>query len=188
MAAARRDAERMADVDTGKFDGKSYRKNVEKVFGKDMAPLVHDDMRRMLGHRSGTPCEDIYAYDLDSGKRIGSTTNQGITHGANMTGELKDGMKRARTAGHRIAIAHNHPGSSATSAADIISLRDNDASFGVIVCHDGSLIKFCITGKPAGGYDANEENVQQLIDHYDIDEKLFDAYKTRLGVSVERLA
>lgn len=178
----------MADVDMGKVGGKSYRKNVEKVFGKDMAPLVHDDMRRMLGHRSGTPCEDIYAYDLDSGKRIGSTTNQGITHGANMTGELKDGMKRARTAGHRIAIAHNHPGSSATSAADIISLRDNDASFGVIVCHDSSLIKFCITGKPAGGYDANEENVQQLIDHYDIDEKLFDAYKTRLGVSVERLA
>ena len=135
----------------GKGRRESYRKNVEKVFGKDMAPLVHDDMSRMLGHRSGTPCEDIYAYDLDSGKRIGSTTNQRITYGANMTGELKDGMKRARAAGHRIAIAHNHPGSSAPSAADIISLRDNGASFGVIACHDGSLIKFSITGKPAGG-------------------------------------
>ena len=97
-------------------------------------------------------------------------------------------MKRARAAGHRIAIAHNHPGSSAPSAADIISLRDNGASFGVIACNDGSLIKSSITGKPAGGYEVNEQNVQQLIDHYDIDEKLFDAYKTRLGVSVERLA
>lgn len=187
-AAARRDAERMAVVDMEKVGGKSYRKNVEKVFGKDMAPLAHEDMKRMLGYRSGTLYEDIYAYDLDSCKRIGSTTNQRITYGANMTGELKDGMKRARAAGHRIAIAHNHPGSSAPSAADIISLRDNGASFGVIACHDGSLIKFSITGKPAGGYDVNEQNVQQLIDHYDIDEKLFDAYKTRLGVSVERLA
>lgn len=187
-AAARRDAERMAVVDMEKVGGKSYRKNVEKVFGKEMAPLAHEDMKRMLGHRSGTLYEDIYAYDLDSCKRIGSTTNQRITYGANMTGELKDGMKRARAAGHRIAIAHNHPGSSAPSAADIISLRDNGASFGVIACHDGSLIKFSITGKPAGGYDVNEQNVQQLIDHYDIDEKLFDAYKTRLGVSVERLA
>ncbi|MBM7000619.1 hypothetical protein I3I95_10935 [bacterium] len=111
-AAARRDAEGMAVVDMGRVGGKSYRRNVEKVFGKDMAPLVHDGMRRMLGHRSGTLYEDIYAYDLDSGKRIGGTTNQRITYGANMTGELKDGMKRARDAGHRIAIAHNHPGSS----------------------------------------------------------------------------
>jgi hypothetical protein len=71
---------------------------------------------------------------------------------------------------------------------DINRLLKNDASFGVIACHDGSLIKFSITGKPTGGYEVNEQNVQQLIDHYDIDEKLFDAYKTRLGVSVERLA
>ena len=71
---------------------------------------------------------------------------------------------------------------------DINSLRNNEAAFGVIARHDGSLIKFSITGKPTGGYEVNEQNVQQLIDHYDIDEKLFDAYKTRLGVSVERLA
>lgn len=187
-AAARRDAERMAVVDMGKVNGKSYRRNVERVFGEDMAPLVHDDMRRMLRHRSGTLYEDIYAYDLDSGKRIGSTTNQRVTYGANMTAELKEGMRNARDAGHRIAIAHNHPGSSAPSAADIMSLRDNGASFGVIACHDGSIIKFSITGKPMGGYDVNEENVQYLIDNYDTDDKLFDAYKTRLGVSVERLA
>ena len=80
------------------------------------------------------------------------------------------------------------PNSGAPFAEDINSLRDNEAAFGVIACHDGSLIKFSITGKPTGGYEVNEQNVQQLIDHYDIDEKLFDAYKTRLGVSVERLA
>lgn len=96
----------------------------------------------------------------------------------------------SRTAAERryVLSYRSTPNSGAPSEADIISLRDNGASFGVIACHDGSLIKFSITGKPAGGYDVNEQNVQQLIDHYDIDEKLFDAYKTRLGVSVERLA
>lgn len=49
-------------------------------------------------------------------------------------------------------------------------------------------MKFEQVSEPMGGYDVNEENVQYLIDNYDTDEKLFDAYKTRLGVSVERLA
>ena len=189
-AAARRDAERMAVVDMGKVGGKSYRKNVEKVFGKDMAPLVHDDMRRMLGHRSGTLYEDIYAYDLDSGKRIGSTTNQRITYGANMTGELKGGMKRARAAGHRIAIAHNHPGSSAPSAADIISLRDNGASFGVIACHDGSILRFEQVGEPIGGYNAiTTDRIDRMMRQYGNDfEGLLKAYENVLGVRVERLA
>ena len=189
MAAARRDAERMADVDMGKVGGKSYRKNVEKVFGKEIAPLVHDDMRRMLGHRSGTLYEDIYAYDLDSGKRIGSTTNQRITYGANMTGELKDGIKRARAEVHRIAIAHNHPGSSAPSAADIISLRDNGASFGVIACHDGSILRFEQVGEPIGGYNAlTADRVSRLMKAYSGDESgLFSSYESVLGVRVERL-
>lgn len=188
-AAARRDAERMAVVDMGKVNGKSYRRNVEKVFGKDMAPLVHDDMRRMLGHRSGTLYEDIYAYDLDSGKRIGSTTNQRITYGANMTGELKEGMRTARDAGHRIAIAHNHPGSSAPSAADIISLRDNGASFGVIACHDGSILRFEQVREPIGGYNAiTADRVSRLMKAYSGDEGgLFSSYESVLGVRVERL-
>ena len=173
----------MAVVDMGKVGGRAYRRNVEKVFGEDMAPLVHEDMRRMLLHRSGMLYEDIYAYDLDSGKRIGSTTNQRVTYGASMTAELKDGMRSARDAGHRIAIAHNHPGSSAPSAADIMSLRGNGASFGVIACHDGSILRFEQVREPIGGYNAiTADRVSRLMKAYSGDESgLFSSYESVLG-------
>lgn len=51
-------------------------------------------------------------------------------------------------------FAHNHPGSSAPSASDINSLRKNGASFGVIACHDGSLLRFEQVKEPIGGYNA----------------------------------
>lgn len=190
IAAARRDAERMADVDMGKVGGKSYRKNVEKVFGKDMAPLVHDDMRRMLGHRSGTPCEDIYAYDPDAGVRIGSETSQRSTFSASIGKKLAGAMRESTDVGHRVAIVHNHPNSGAPSAADISNLRKNEASFGVIACHDGSILRFEQVREPIGGYTAiTKESVGALQDEYGADiGGLIKAYETRLGVRIERLA
>lgn len=189
-AAARRDAERMAVVDMGKVGGKPYRKNVERVFGKDMAPLVHEDVRRMLGHRSGTLYEDIYAYDLDSGVRIGSETSQHSTFSASIGKKLEGAMRESTGAGHRVAIVHNHPNSGAPSAADINSLRKNGASFGVIACHDGSILRFEQVGEPIGGYTAiTKESGGALQDAYGADiDGLIKAYETRLGVRIERLA
>ena len=106
-AAQRREAEKLAVVDMGKVDGKSYRRNLREMFGDEMAPMVHEDFRRRLGHRSGTLYEDIYAYDLDSGKRIGSETGQKTTFAAKIGEKLASGISEARNAGHRVVIAHN---------------------------------------------------------------------------------
>lgn len=188
-AAARRNAERMAVVDMGKVGGKSYRKNVEKVFGKDMAPLVHDDMKRMLGHRSGTLYEDIYAYDLDAGIRIGSETSQRSTFSASIGKKLSNSIEGARDAGHRVVIMHNHPGSSMPSLEDIRSVRNSGASFGVIACHDGSIIKFSIANQPIGGYTLDKVTMDRFRGLYKDDEKgLFAALEACLGVRVERFA
>ena len=180
----------MADVDMGKVGGKSYRKNVEKVFGKETAPLVHDDMRRMLGHRSGTLYEDIYAYDLDAGVRIGSETSQRSTFSASIGKKLAGAMMESTSAGHRVAIVHNHPNSGAPSAADINSLRKNGASFGVIACHDGSILRFEQVGEPIGGYTAiTTDRIDRMMRQYGNDfEGLLKAYENVLGVRVERLA
>ena len=169
---------------------KSYRKNVEKVFGKDMAPLVHDDMSRVLGHRSGTPCEDIYAYDPDAGVRIDSETSQRSTFSASIGKKLSNSIEEARDARHRVAIVHNHPNSGAPSAADISSLRKNGESFGVIACHDGSILRFEQVGEPIGAYTAiTKESVGALQNAYGTDiDGLIKAYETRLGVRIERLA
>lgn len=189
MAAARRDAERMAVVDMEKVGGKSYRKNVEKVFGKDMAPLAHEDMKRMLGHRSGTLYEDIYAYDLDAGIRIGSETSQRSTFSASIGKKLSNSIEGARDAGHRVVIMHNHPGSSMPSLEDIRSVRNSGASFGVIACHDGSIIKFSIANQPIGGYTLDKATMDRFRGLYKDDEKgLFAALEACLGVRVERFA
>ncbi len=188
-AAARRDAERMAVVDMEKVGGKSYRKNVEKAFGKDMAPLAHEDMRRMLGHRSGTLYEDIYAYDLDAGVRIGSETSQRSTFSASIGKKLSNSIEGARDAGHRVVIMHNHPGSSMPSLEDIRSVRNSGASFGVIACHDGSIIKFSIANQPIGGYTLDKATMDRFMGLYKDDEKgLFAALEACLGVRVERFA
>lgn len=174
----------------GKGRRESCRKNVEKVFGKDMVPLVHDDMSRMLGHRSGTPCEDIYAYDLDAGVRIGSETSQRSTFSASIGKKLSNSIEEARDARHRVAIVHNHPNSGAPSAADISSLRKKGESFGVIACHDGSILRFEQVGEPIGGYNAlTADRVSRLMKAYSGDESgLFSSYESVLGVRVERLA
>ena len=188
-AAARRNAERMAVVDMGKVGGKSYRKNVEKAFGKDMAPLAHEDMKRMLGHRSGTLYEDIYAYDLDAGIRIGSETSQRSTFSASIGKKLSNSIEGARDAGHRVVIMHNHPGSSMPSLEDIRSVRNSGASFGVIACHDGSIIKFSIANQPIGGYTLDKATMDRFRGLYKDDEKgLFAALEACLGVRVERFA
>lgn len=173
----------------GKGRRESYRKNVEKVFGKDMAPLVHDDMRRMLGHRSGTLYEDIYAYDLDTHTRIGSETSRHSTFSASIGKKLSNSIEEARGAGHHVVIVHNHPNSGAPSAADINGLRKNGASFGVIACHDGSILRFEQVGEPIGGYNAlTADRVSRLMKAYSGDESgLFSSYESVLGVRVERL-
>ena len=99
-------------------------------------------------------------------------------------------MRESTGVGHRVAIVHNHPNSGAPSAADISNLRKNEASFGVIACHDGSILRFEQVREPIGGYTAiTKENVGAPQDAYrtDIDD-LIKAYETRLGVRIERLA
>lgn len=189
-AEARRDAERAAVVNMEKVSGKSYRKNVERVFGEDMAPLVYEDMKRMLGHRSGTLYEDIYAYDLDEHRRIGSETGQRSTFSATIGEKLGSAIKESTSAGHRVVIMHNHPNSGAPSAADINSLRKNGASFGVIACHDGSLLRFEQVKEPIGGYNTlTSDRIDRLLRAYGYDQEgLLKAYENELGVRVERLA
>lgn len=98
-------------------------------------------------------------------------------------------IKEAAGAGHRVVVAHNHPGSSLQSALDIFSLHKSGASFGVIACHDGSIIRFEQVEEPIGGYDSiMDESVQILLDSFGIDiDGLIKSYRDRLGVRIECL-
>ena len=81
------------------------------------------------------------------------------------------------------------PNSGAPFAEDINSLRNNGAAFGVIACHDGSILKFMQVKEPIGGYNAiTADRVSRLMKAYSGDESgLFSSYESVLGVRVERL-
>lgn len=97
----------------------------------------------------------------------------------------------SRTAAERryVLSYRSTPNSGAPSAADIVSLRKNGASFGVIACHDGSILRFEQVGEPIGGYNAlTADRVSRLMKAYSGDESgLFSSYESVLGVRVERL-
>lgn len=72
---------------------------------------------------------------------------------------------------------------------DINRLLKSDASFGVIACHDGSILRFEQVGEPIGGYNAlTADRVSRLMKAYSGDESgLFSSYESVLGVRLERL-
>lgn len=98
----------------------------------------------------------------------------------------------SRTAAERRYVLSycSTPNSGAPSAADIVSLRKNGASFGVIACHDGSIMNFEQVGEPIGGYTAiTADRIDRMMRQYGNDtEGLLKAYEDVLGVRVERLA
>lgn len=188
---AREDARRYR-VDQRKVASKGYASIVRKQFGT-CGELAVADARRMLSHRAGTAYEDLYAYDLTDGKRLGSVTGSKVRQSVEPTAKLSASISSAVAAGHEVAMLHNHPGSSIPSAADVLALQRTGAMRGVIACHDGSLYLYEITGSPAAGYriwyDANNDSIrdayQLRID--DGEEKALDGIESVFGVKIVHL-
>ena len=160
----RGDAARTA-VNLADIESKGYAAAVRSAFGGwPVGDVAVDDARRMLRHRSGTLREDLYLYDVTDGTRLDSVTDskgrQEVTASERM-------VQRARQAvgdGHEIAFMHNHPGSSLPSTSDLASLKKSGASFGVIACHDGSMIRYSIVGEPMPGYNADGTKIARMYD------------------------
>ncbi len=163
---AREDAKRYA-VKTRTVESRGYASMVRGQFGP-CGDMAVEDVRRMLRHRSGTAFEDLYAYDLTDGKRLGSFTGAKTRQSVEPTPKLAGRISSAASAGHDVAMLHNHPGSSIPSAADVLSIKRTGARFGVIACHDGSLYVYEIVGEPAPGYriwyDETHDSIRDLYD------------------------
>lgn len=167
---------------------KTYRANVRKAVGRRAAQIVHMDIARMLRHRSGTAYEDLYAYDLVDGTRLGSVVNASAPKEVLLTDALRVAIAERVAKGGSVALVHNHPDSLPPSAADIKSLISTQAKRGVIACHDGSLYVFEITGSSAPGYTADDKTLRMIGCLRGSDEDdLLRGYEESLGVHVEHL-
>ena len=175
-------------VDLERVRGKSCRALVRRAVGEAAAEAVHEGIVRMLRHRSGTPYEDLYVYDMRDGTLIGSVVNARAPKRVELTEGLAASISSAVEGGAAIVIVHNHPDSMPPSAADIKSLVAHRACRGVIACHDGSLYVFWVVDEERAGYTVRNERVDRISRLWGDDEsRLLRAFEDELGVHVEHL-
>ena len=179
------------EVDKEKLATREYKRAVKEAFGGNPPETALADIRRILRHRSGTPYEDLYAYDITNGKRLASVTTSEVEREVRASGKMKRRIKEAIESGAEVAMLHNHPGSNIPSVADIASLRASGASFGVIACHDGSLYRYSLVGEPAEGYTLNDKTLQRLYDSGlrsgKKESAVFKGIERGLGVRIEHI-
>ncbi len=144
---------RRRTVDMGNVRSKVYRSKLKKSFGGSLPNTASDDVARILLHRNGTDYEDLYAYDVTDGARIGSVVTSVTPKRVNSSAEMSAAIAEAVSKGHNVAMLHNHPDSGKPSAADFASLVATKASFGIIVCHDGSIYRYELVNGRYDGYD-----------------------------------
>ena len=143
-------------VDIAYIKSKMYRSRLSDALNGESVDLIHDDIIRMLSHRSKTDYEDLYAYDLDSGVRLGSVVNSKDHKSVSPTRKVSDAIAAAVGDGGRVVIVHNHPDSFMPSASDIASIQRTGSAYGLTVCHDGSIYRFSLVDKRYEGYNNDD--------------------------------
>lgn len=176
-------------------DSKAYKRVVSNIVGEENAENVWKDMRHTLKVKSGKPRESLFVYDLTDGTRIGSFTDSKDDLQAIMPRAIRDAAVSASSGGHSVVIMHNHPGSSLPSAADIASVARCGAQFGIIACHDGSIIKFSPVDERYGSYNEGQLKAIDVMVSRIIKKKRMQGQaepdyigtvETEAGVNIER--
>lgn len=100
--------------------------------------------REMLSHRSGTKYEDLTFIDSLTGKSLTRSDY-------NVENEVLPSLKMRRMVmnaePHTIIAIHNHPGSSVPSFTDMNTAFEKKYKYGLIACHNGTLMRYTVTGE-----------------------------------------
>ena len=147
-------------VDMDYVRSKTCRAVLRKAFGETPPKNSHEDVLRMLSHRSGTDLEDLYAYDATEGKRIGSVTTSTTPKEVRAPDEMTAAIAKAVALGHDVVMLHNHPDSMPPSDSDLLSLMTTKAKYGIITCHDGSVYRYELEDDKYDGY--NKEDFKRV--------------------------
>ena len=86
-------------------------------------------------------------------------------------------------------MLHNHPENLVPSPEDIAAIRDREAEFGIIACHDGSLFKYSIVGEPlpGSGFEDIGKTYYNRIRHHD-ERDVIETIREQTGVLLEHIA
>ena len=116
-----------------------YRRKFDSVTdNKDVSRSLYSKAKEMLEHRSGTLIEDMYWIDGESGTVVTSALNEQQERNIIYTDEI---LKAIAHRGNLITL-HTHPSSMPPSISDFNSACEHNYSFGLVICHDGTVYAY----------------------------------------------
>lgn len=97
--------------------------------------------RQMLQHRNGTPFEDYYLLNADTGRVVALSNKarkrKGVVYNEQVRKAFKDSPEQS------LISIHNHPSGYPPSLSDFASLqqrsKNNTVKYGLTIGHDGSV-------------------------------------------------
>lgn len=97
--------------------------------------------RQMLQHRNGTPFEDYYLIDAETGRIVALSNKARRTKGVVYNDQVRKSFKEKPE--QSLVSIHNHPSGYPPSLSDFASLqqrsKNNTVKYGLTIGHDGSV-------------------------------------------------
>ena len=100
--------------------------------------------KEMLQHRSGTKFEDMTYINTVTGEQL-TRSDYDVENQVMPSKRMKEMVQKSEP--YTVIALHNHPGNSVPSMADIHSAYVQKYKYGLIVCHNGVLMRYCVTGE-----------------------------------------
>lgn len=157
-------ADKSTMVQWSKVNNPGYGQKISRIEpDREIASVIKYEAREMLKHRSGTDYyEDLVYIDSNNAKNVLKQTEFDKTREVEPTEEMKNML---RTSPEKTIISlHNHAGNSLPSPKDVDSAQYY--KYGVIICHNGDLIKYTVNNLNPPLYSAafSKANVADYTD------------------------
>lgn len=140
---------------------------VEKFKNNELTAPIAEQLatvsRKIIQHRAGTPFEDYYLLDVNTGKIIAISNKARKTKGVVYNEQVRNAFKSSLEKG--LVSIHNHPSGYPPSLSDLASLQQrskhNSVKYGITAGHDGSVFWYSRPNKRIPR-SAQEQYVNQI--------------------------
>ncbi|EGQ3581919.1 head protein [Staphylococcus pseudintermedius] len=130
-------------VDMKYIHSSEYRRKFDKISdNKELNRNIYQAAKEMLQHRDGDFREDLYGFDIKTGKQLFKSTDN--NNEKSMVNYTKRIDKIVKSKPYQIVSVHNHPRSTLPSAGDLTAQHLRKYAKGIIVGHNGRLIVYSV--------------------------------------------
>lgn len=140
-----RGKKRNTEIATSTINSSDYSRRLSSIDSdRKVTETIILEGRKMLRHRSGTLYEDLSFIDIRTGDFITRTDYDCERKVIPSKRQLR---MLAKAPEHSIVAVHNHPESSVPSPDDIYAANERKYAYGVVLGHNGTIIKYSIRPK-----------------------------------------